>query len=100
MEFLNFLQPEFTEKLHFYLSALSYLAGTGSGTIIPDPDPGKVPDPCGSGSTTPVSRRCYLVSLSILWQIQLSKISTELFFKNVKPYHVYVEQKEFFSITI
>ena len=33
--------PEFTEKLHFFLSALSYLAGSGSGTIIPDPDPGK-----------------------------------------------------------
>ena len=30
-----------SEKLHFYLSALSYLAGSGSGTIIQDPDPGK-----------------------------------------------------------
>ena len=29
--------PEFTEKLHFYLSALSYFAGSRSGTIIPDP---------------------------------------------------------------
>ena len=35
--------PELTEKLHFYLpvSALSYLAGSVSGTIIPDPDPCK-----------------------------------------------------------
>ena len=35
-----------SEKLHFYLSALSYLAGSGSGTIIPDP---------GKSSTTLLS---------------------------------------------
>ena len=29
--------PEFTEKLNFHLFALSYLARSGSGTIIPDP---------------------------------------------------------------
>ena len=39
--------PEFTEKLHYYLSALSYLAVSKSGTIILDPDPGK-----SFGSTT------------------------------------------------
>ena len=32
------------EKYNFYVSALSFFAGSGSGTIIPDPDP------CGSGS--------------------------------------------------
>ena len=39
----NKQSPELTEKLHFYLpvSALSYLAGSVSGTIIPDPDPCK-----------------------------------------------------------
>ena len=31
--------PELTEK--FLISALSYLAGSGLGTIIPDPDPDK-----------------------------------------------------------
>ena len=34
----------------FYLYVLSLFAGSGSRTIIPDP--GKIPDPCGSGSAT------------------------------------------------
>ena len=34
--------------IYWYLF-FSYLAGSRSGTIIPDPDPGKNPDPCGSG---------------------------------------------------
>ena len=43
----QYIKSRIQREKHFYLSAFSYFAVSGSGTIIPDPDPGK-----SSGSTT------------------------------------------------
>ena len=78
--------PEFTEKLHFYFSALAYLAGSGSRTIIPDPNPVKI-----SGSNRirihckfhPVLNLCKLVYKVLLLSGQ-HPIESSYFFSNTR----------------
>ena len=47
---LQYTQSRIHREIKILFICFSYLAG--SGTLIPDPDPCKVQDPCGSGSTT------------------------------------------------
>ena len=64
-------RPKFKIK---FLSAFSFFFVSGSKTIIRDPDPGKVPDPIGSGSTTFDLKELCVCSISA-WPAELDMMA-------------------------